>query len=68
MKPTRAVEVVLEAALNDMREACAPLRRSGWPANITVEAAETYQDHFFDVVVRVRIGSPCLIPDEAREA
>jgi hypothetical protein len=63
---TEPVDILLHAAVDRLREAGRPLREHGWDAEIVVQAADPWDDHFFDVNLRIRIAAPGRIPIEAR--
>jgi len=63
---TEPVDILLHAATDALRNAGKPLRKRGWDAELLVQAGEPWDDHFYDVVLRIRVKSPGRIPDEAR--
>jgi hypothetical protein len=63
---TEPMEILLRAALERLRIAGVPMREDGWDANISVERAESDEDHVYDARLSIRIGHFLRIPDEAR--
>lgn len=63
---TEPVDLLLHAAVERLRYAAKPLREAGWDAEVIVDASEPWDDHFYDVSLRIRIKSPNRIPIEAR--
>jgi hypothetical protein len=60
------MRVLLDAALNEIKPCVREFRERGWPAEVTVQAAEPHEDHFFDVQITIRVGHSMPIPVEAR--
>lgn len=63
---TEPVDILVRHALQMMKEAGVPMRERGWPVEAIVTAAEPHEDHFYEVILRIKIHSPGRIPKEAR--